>query len=371
MLCVYHFVLDHRLGGPHVYVDTLRKALDGKVESIVVTTGRGPMTDMTLLNLRHVWAPLYAVEMIANILWLVGAVLLGRIKREATIFNVHGGANLAPVVAARIVGIPVVWIFHETTPQFRALVAVGIWILNGHPHTLVVVANKAKEVYGLKGAELIPATVDTVFWSRDEVSDEELAACGWPNFVNVEERPFRLLAVGNINPFKGIDILLEAMAEIDGPWHLKIIGAELDTHREYAATLRARAYEIVSAKKECVVDFLGWRERTQVRALLAGTDVFVLPSRSEACPIALLEAMAMGCYCIAADVGDVVRMTENYSGSQIFPSESVESLRQNIEQMRTNYKIPNSKSDRIDGEWQLGIIAAKVLSIYSRFFTKS
>lgn len=369
MLRVYHFVLDHRVGGPHVYVDTLRKALDGKIESIVVTSGRGPMTDMALLNLRHVWAPLYAVEMIANILWLVGAVLLGRIKREATVFNVHGGANLAPVVAARIVGIPVVWSFHETTPRFRTLVVTGSWFLKGHPHALVVVANKTKEVYGLKNAEFIPAAVDAAFWSRDAVIDEQLMACGWPNFTDSRERPFRLLAVSNINPLKGLDILLEALADVDGPWHLKITGAELDTHREYAATLYRRAQEITSEKKECTIDFLGWLEKTRVRALLAGTDVFVLPSRSEACPIALLEAMTMGCHCIAADVGDVITMMENHKGL-VFPCESVEGLRRSIEDMRIN-KTSYSRSDEIRGEWQLGAVAAKALLIYSRLVAES
>lgn len=305
MLRVYHFILDHRLGGPHVYVDTLRKALDGKIESIVVTTGRGPMTNMALLNFRHVWAPLYAVEMIANIAWLVSAVLLGRIKRQATIFNVHGGANLAPIVAARIVGMPVVWHLHETTTRYRCLVNVGKWLLAGHPHRLIVVAKKAKEVYEAQDAVHIPAAIDTTFWTPDAVGEKEIGACDWGDTIQGIAQPLRVLAIGNLNPLKGIDILLEAMAKVDQPWHLKIVGGELRTHRDYADKLHRRAREIELLKKGCAIDFLGWQEKPRVRALLACCDVYVLPSRSEACPIALLEAMAMGKVCIAADVGDV------------------------------------------------------------------
>lgn len=364
-------MLDHRIGGPHIYVDTLRKVLKGKVESIVVTTGRGAMTDMALLNLRHFWVPLYALEIIANVLLLVCMVLFGRIKRRAVIFNVHGGANLAPVLAARIGGIPVVWSFHEITPQFRTLVALGRWFLKGHPHTLVTVANKAKEIYRLEDAVLIPAAVDTSFWSRDEVSEVDLDACGWLNLDESGERPFRMLAVGNLNPLKGMDILLDAIAAVDGPWHLKIVGAILNTHREYAAMLYRRAQQISSAKKGCVIDFLGWQEKIQVRTLLANTDVFVLPSRSEACPIALLEAMAMGCHCIAADVGDVSRMTESYLSCEIYSFGSVDDLRQSVKKAQLSRKAPVLRSGCRSGEASFKVIADKTFLVYSRLLTKS
>ena len=51
------------------------------------------------------------------------------------------------------------------------------------------------------------------------------------------------------------------------------------------------------------VTFLG--ERRDVPALLAESDVFVLPSRSEACPNGVLEAMAAGLPIVASRVGGI------------------------------------------------------------------
>jgi glycosyltransferase involved in cell wall biosynthesis len=51
------------------------------------------------------------------------------------------------------------------------------------------------------------------------------------------------------------------------------------------------------------VRFLGWRG--DLDTLYASTDVFVLTSRNEGTPVALIEAMASGVACVSTDVGGV------------------------------------------------------------------
>ena len=58
---------------------------------------------------------------------------------------------------------------------------------------------------------------------------------------------------------------------------------------------------ICEAGIESRVILLG--EQRDVTAIMNGIDIFVLPSISEAFPLALGEAMSCGCYCIATDVG--------------------------------------------------------------------
>ncbi len=338
--------------------------MTGKVSSIIVTTGRGPMTDYSLLNLRHMWGPLYSLEILVNIAVLLSWAIKRKIKRKNSVFVVHGALNLAPLIAARLLGLPVVWHFHETTLRFVRLVAFGRWILKGSTHVLAVVANKTTEVYGLDSPAFLPASVDTLFWTRDAVTHVDLSANDWGVLAGGEAQPMRLLVVGNLNPLKGIDILLCALEKIAVPWHLKVIGAELQTHTEYALRLYKHAAEISKNNVASRVEFLGWRNRENVRSLLATCDLFVLPSRSEACPIALLEAMAMGCRCLAADVGDVRLMLKDYPLCTIIPVGSVEECINGLMKATKHELSPGKGRRDVGATWKLAELAKRTESIY-------
>jgi glycosyltransferase involved in cell wall biosynthesis len=68
------------------------------------------------------------------------------------------------------------------------------------------------------------------------------------------------------------------------------------------------------------VEFTGYR--TDVAAQLAQADVFVLPSLNENLPLALLQAMAMGLPCIAADVGGISEVLDAGCGILVTPGDA-------------------------------------------------
>ena len=108
-------------------------------------------------------------------------------------------------------------------------------------------------------------------------------------------RPVRVGGFGRLTRQKGYDVLLDAVRVlIDREVELEVVlgGAG----REEAALKRAAT--------GLPVTFTGWV--SDPRVFFAGLDVFCLPSRTEALPLALLEAMAEGLPCVATDVGDVV-----------------------------------------------------------------
>lgn len=103
-----------------------------------------------------------------------------------------------------------------------------------------------------------------------------------------------IAAVGRLTEQKGFDLLLPAFARArpsDGSWHLVIAGDGPD--REELIRLVHRL-----GLSECV-HLLG---RVQdVGAVLSSASAFVLPSRFEGFPNALLEAMACGLPSVATD----------------------------------------------------------------------
>jgi glycosyltransferase involved in cell wall biosynthesis len=76
---------------------------------------------------------------------------------------------------------------------------------------------------------------------------------------------------------------------------LLLAGKPLDV--QYTESLRTLATDLGIVER---VHFLGGV--SDIPALLAESDVFVLPSEREACPVALLEAMSCGVPCIVSDI---------------------------------------------------------------------
>lgn len=103
-----------------------------------------------------------------------------------------------------------------------------------------------------------------------------------------------MLSVGRLHPQKGFDVLLRALATSgarrDG-WRLKVLG-----DGPLRQALHEQADELDVAD---LVDWLGYAP--DPFPWYASADAFVLPSRYEGMPNALLEAMAMGLPVIVTD----------------------------------------------------------------------
>ena len=139
-----------------------------------------------------------------------------------------------------------------------------------------------------------------------QISENDFFECNNPKKIKT------LLFIGNLNPLKGIDILLDALGDILVPYKLFIIGSKLNTHKEYYNSILKK---IRLLKKTHNVELLGWKSQKEVRKYLKLADIFILPSKSEACPISLLEAMSMEKICLVSKVGDIpIIIEDGYDG---------------------------------------------------------
>ncbi len=114
-----------------------------------------------------------------------------------------------------------------------------------------------------------------------------------------ERRPLRrIVIVANLRVEKGHDTLIEAapaILERHPDVEFRIVGD---------GPLR-RLLEQDVAERGLGSRFVFFGQRHDVPALLAESDLFVLPSRTEAAPNSVLEAMAAGLPCVATRVGGV------------------------------------------------------------------
>jgi glycosyltransferase involved in cell wall biosynthesis len=116
--------------------------------------------------------------------------------------------------------------------------------------------------------------------------------------LGVKENELLVLTVANLRSEKGYDVLLETarLAVADGaPLRFVSVGTG-----ELADTLREA--RDASGLHEHLM-FLGRRPDTL--RLMAGSDVFVLPSHQEGMPVALMEAMSLGIPVVVTHVGGI------------------------------------------------------------------
>jgi len=159
------------------------------------------------------------------------------------------------------------------------------------------------KLYGAdpKKIEIIPCGVDLSLFSPVDISQAQ-EHLGWP-----PDRQM-VLFVGRIQPLKGIDILLKAIAlatddlpDLCGHLGLTIIGGDPQ------ATMDREMSRLTRLKKKLgisdLVTFLGARDQDTLPYYYSAAQVCVVPSYYESFGMVALEAMACGTPVIASKVG--------------------------------------------------------------------
>lgn len=163
------------------------------------------------------------------------------------------------------------------------------------------------------------------------------------NGIEVERFPYRgrrprravpkLLAVGRLVEKKGFALLIDAVGLLRDrgvPCTVDIVG-DGPLHSALAAQIDAE-------EMGDVVHLAGPHTQDEVRELLAGHDLFVAPfivaadGNADGLPTVLLEAMASGIPCVAADVTGVSEVVRSGETGWLTPSGDVEALAAAIEE---------------------------------------
>lgn len=202
-------------------------------------------------------------------------------------------------VALRLAGSPAVLVHgvHNTHAPVIARPGaagrLGHWLGNRfagfvyrHADAVVAVSEGVRQEV-LSDFRISPGRVVTIY--NPVLRDDQLVE---------EERPapsgdLAMITVGRLARQKGLDILVEAlaMARLELPWHMDIWG-EGPEREKLEAQIRRHGLEArVTLRGYCATPL----------ATMRTADVYLLPSRHEGLPTALIEALASGPQIIAAD----------------------------------------------------------------------
>ena len=138
--------------------------------------------------------------------------------------------------------------------------------------------------------------------------------------------------------YKGLDVLIRAVGILRHKkilLHVKVIGDGV-----YRAELERLAGDNGVADQ---FTFVGQITRVQVMQALESADLFVMPSRTEGLPRALVEAMAKGLPCIASNVGGI---PELLSQEVLVAPNDVRALAVMLERFLQNPRFMNSEAER-------------------------
>ncbi|MBS7620836.1 glycosyltransferase family 4 protein [Candidatus Bathyarchaeota archaeon] len=234
-------------------------------------------------------------KIVGEIKIVIGANKIQRLIRNGNydVINVHGHTPTFSdrfLLVSKLLGKKVVYTFHYPVDVFRPLgplynVFFDKILVDFADAVVFTSKSYFEKLHSSVRKYVIPWGVDV-----DRFSGERIPHNG-----------YWLLFVGQMRPYKGLNVLLKAVKGLDAK--LNVVG-----DGPYRVQFEACAKKLGLRN----VHFYGGVEDDVLRKLYLSSDVLILPSvrRSEAFGLVTLEAASAGCVVVASDlpgVRDVVR----------------------------------------------------------------
>ncbi|MCS6923212.1 MAG: glycosyltransferase family 4 protein [Fimbriimonadales bacterium] len=277
----------------------------------------------------------YFLQVARNLRFLAGALRdIRRLVRsgEYNLAHVHfasyGSTARKYFVARTLTKCRFPYILHEHGGRFQRF-------YNALPSPL-----QARVRWMIENASgMIVLAKDWIPFYQQLVSDPNYRFWYLPNAIRVPERlpqpvedgTLRLLFLGRMGERKGPQRVLSAVARLPQPLRERVRlymagDGDVDAVRRLAAELGLHAQ----------VDIRDWIEGEDKERWLQETNTFILPSRAEGLPMAMLEAMAYGKALIVSPVGGIPEFVSEGQEGILVPPDDIDAISQAIARLAEN-----------------------------------
>lgn len=370
---VYVAELTRELGREGIHVDVFTRSQDEHVPHVMHNLGFGN-------RVVHIPAgpeyPLPKPELASYIPTFAAEILRFAAEKGIHYNLIHSHYWMSGVAAGilkKAWDVPVLQMFH-TLGLMKNRIAQspeemeGEYRIDGERQVMqnverIVAATQAEEaqlkfLYHVPAAKIviIPPGVDIGRFypiSRDEAKE----------VIGEGKCPRLLLFVGRIEPLKGIDTLIRALALLrqNGAmehecYSLAIIGGEPDAPPEDMSAEMTRLQALCrELGLDDLVVFLGKRGQDTLPYYYSAAEILIMPSHYESFGMVALEAMACGTPVVASQVGGLAFLVQDGITGYMVPGGDPETLAKTLEKLLKNPVLRD----------QLGKQAAEYAKFYS------
>ena len=384
---VYVRELTRQLGRLGVHVDVFTRSQDEHVPHILHDLGYGN-------RVVHVPAgpeiPLPKQQLTEYLPQFVSSIQDFSAQKELTYDLVHSHYWMSGLVAGELKKawqVPVVHMFHTLGLMKQRVArqpeeAEGQYRISGEYEVLhladkIVAATPAElaQLQWLYRAEtdkmvVIPPGVDlSRFYPipKDEAKE----------FIGVSPCEQVLLFVGRIEPLKGIDTLIDALAILRQQGLeicLSVIGGDPDGSEQGFSIEMARLQAIrEKAGMQDLVAFLGKRNQDTLPYYYSAAEAVVVPSHYKSFGMVALEAMACGTPVVASQVGGLAFLVQDNKTGFTVPVDEPAALADKLAILMTDHDLRarmGAQAAEFAREYAWQNIASRMLKVYDEVLSK-
>ncbi len=249
--------------------------------------------------------------------------ILKEIKPD--VFHINSSKMGLGAFAARIVGIKKIiftahgWAFNEPRLFLSKLIIKElIWYTILLSHKTICVSKKTK-----RDVSWMPFIKNKLVVIYNGIARFDLAMR--------TDQTFTVGAVAELHKIKGLDILLNAWGKFTKIHRARLVIFGAGEEKQNLENLISKLKIVDSVELKGFVD--------SARSQLSTFDIFVMPSRSEAMPYALLEAGFAGLPVVASSVGGIPGIIKDGENGILVQKENVEQLVSALARLADNKEL--------------------------------